>query len=301
MKTKFKNLSFKKDHFNFFQKLKFKLFKKWMSDETFANLSMARWLNGGDVRKPKTFTEKLHWLNIYYKKEILRDLADKYLVRNYVKYHIGNKYLNSLYSVYRNSEEIDFSDLPNSFVIKCSHGSGMNIFVEDKNKISIPDTKKQLNKWLKEDRSKPGREWFYSGRPRRIIIEKLLLNNQNQIPEDIKIFCFNGKPKMIQVDLNRFSRHTRAMFDINWNRLPVEYLYMAPKEDIPKPKDLDKILYLAKCLSKNLPFVRTDFYSLPRVFFGEMTFFPGAGTEPFRPSKWDLKIGEWFDLPKNLD
>ena len=89
------------------------------------------------------------------------------------------------------------------------------------------------------------------------------------------------------------------MYDINWNLLPFKYLYKTPNFKLNKPKKLEEMIHIARELSKDLPFVRVDLYSIPKVIFGEMTFFPGVGTEPFVPHKWDLKVGKWLNLPYN--
>ena len=55
---------------------------------------------------------------------------------------------------------------------------------------------------------------------------------------------------------------------------------------------------LAEKLSQDIPFVRVDFYDVDgKVYFGELTFFPGSGLEPFNPPEWDEKMGGWVTLP----
>jgi TupA-like ATPgrasp len=52
------------------------------------------------------------------------------------------------------------------------------------------------------------------------------------------------------------------------------------------------MLAAAETLSEGMSFVRVDFYEIngtPR--FGEMTFYQGAGLEPFDPPEYDAIIG----------
>ena len=291
-------MTLKQDHFGYLRKFVFLISRRWMSEKIWTNWVLARWFGGGDVSNPRTFNEKLHWLRIHYRKEILRDLADKWAVRDYVCERIGEEYLNKVYAVWDRPEEVNLSDLPEKVVIKCSHGSGMNVLIKDTRQVDLKALRRQLAAWHAQDFSKRGREWLYTNRPRKITVERYLMKDNNDIPEDYKIFCFNGEPRIIQVDFDRFAVHTRAMYDVNWVRLPFEYLHPAPQSDVPKPERLSEMLHAAHALSRGLPFVRVDFYTLPAVIFGEMTFFPEAGTAPFHPAEWDLKIGEWLDLTR---
>ena len=105
---------------------------------------------------------------------ILTQLADKFLVREYVSKKIGDQYLNELYKVYYNVDEIDFDKLPNSFVLKGVHGSSLNIIVKDKSKLDIKAAKLTMRKWMKHCQyKKVGYEWAYKNIEPKIIAEKL--------------------------------------------------------------------------------------------------------------------------------
>ena len=52
-------------------------------------------------------------------------------------------------------------------------------------------------------------------------------------------------------------------------------------------------------LSKNIPFVRVDFYSVNgKSVFGEMTFYPGDARNKFYPEEFNEILGNYFELPK---
>ena len=118
-------------------------------------------------------------------------------------------------------------------------------------------------------------------------------------PLDYKFFCFNGEPLFIQVDLDRFGGHSRLFFDTSWNKQDFELHYCGTKKTIEPPLYLNTMVELARKLSADFTFVRVDFYALPRVVFGEMTFYPGNGSEEFRPFEWDSKLGQLIKLPIN--
>ena len=59
------------------------------------------------------------------------------------------------------------------------------------------------------------------------------------------------------------------------------------------------MLHLAEKLAAPFPFVRVDFYvNHGQIKFGELTFYPGNGTERFDPVEWDYKFGDCLILPE---
>ena len=94
-----------------------------------------------DLENPVKYVEKLQWLKVYFHPPILNQLVDKYEVRSYVEEKIGSSYLNELYQVCDGFDEIDFEALPESFVVKGTHGSNMHMIVKDKNTLN----KRKLN------------------------------------------------------------------------------------------------------------------------------------------------------------
>ena len=42
---------------------------------------------------------------------------------------------------------------------------------------------------------------------------------KENIPLDYKFYCFKGKVKLIQIDFDRFTNHSRLIFDNNFNFL----------------------------------------------------------------------------------
>ena len=247
--------------------------------------------------QPLTFNEKIQWLKLYDRNPLYPVLADKYAVREYVRDCVGEKYLNDLLGVYTSAEDIPFASLPDEFVLKVTNGSGWNIICPDKQALSWNSSKDKLNKWLRSDYYRLGREWAYKNIEPKIICEKFLRDERGKIPKDFKFFCFNGVPRLIQVDSERFEHHTRAFYDPQWNKLPFELLYPSHQEDMQKPGRLEEMLSVAASISKEIPFCRVDLYSLPRIVFGEITFYPGNGVETFKPEGFDAHWGEHIELP----
>lgn len=253
-----------------------------------------------DLKNPHTFVEKLNWLKLYDRRNIYTIMADKYESRKLIAEKWGTKYLVPLINSWCNVEEIDFEALPNQFVLKCNHDNGV-IIVKDKEKIDIEKIKKELYFHLNRDYYKKCREWPYKNIPRKIICEKFMENTLETQLVDYKIFCFNGEPKFIMVNSDRFSESGVKvdMYDMNWNHMNMQDgPYPMSGKLFNKPECFDEMIVLSKIISKKIPFLRVDFNVWDnQLYYGELTFFHSAGFEKFRPTEWDEILGEWLDLP----
>lgn len=253
-----------------------------------------------DLKNPATFNEKLLWLLIYWYSPQAVRCADKYRVREYVEQRCGKEILVPLYGLYESVEEIDYDALPPEFVLKATHGSGWNLFCTDKNAFDRKRAADKMNRWLKRNYYYYSREWVYREIPPRIICEKLLIDENGNVPDDYKIFCFNGIPRIIQVDSDRFSRHTRNLYDTGWNFLDYAIDVPNDKNKIKeKPARLSRMLEIAAELANGFPQVRIDlYYTDNQIYFGEMTFFHGGGTEEFFPEEFGRTMGDYLTLPR---
>lgn len=252
-----------------------------------------------NLKNPKTFTEKQQWLKLYNRNKLYTDVVDKFEVRNYVSKKIGENYLCKLHGVYDNFEDIDFSLLPNKFVVKATHDSGSVYIVKDKNKMNKSKLKKEINFALKINYFYEGREWPYKNVKPRIIIEEYLENENGEPLRDYKIWCFSGDPKFIQVMSERSNSHFYINhFDLEWNefKLEIEDRIANPKK-IPRPKTLNEMIEVAKKLSNPFHFSRIDLYEINgEIVFGEITFFPAGGMYKFINYQDDLKLGKLINL-----
>lgn len=254
-----------------------------------------------DLENPKTFNEKLQWLKLHDRNPEYTKMVDKYEAKEYVANIIGKEYIIPTLGVWDKFDDIDFDALPNEFVLKPTHTSG-NVFIcKDKSKIDYKKLKKQVNKWLKRDYYRIHREWPYKNVKPRIIAEKYMENFNDEELKDYKLMCFNGKVKFAFTCTDRYSEDGLKVtfFDLNWHKLPFERHYSSSNKYIEEPKNYEFMKKLAEELSQDIPFVRVDFYEINgKIYFGELTFYPGAGFEEFNPEIWDQKIGDMLELPK---
>ena len=253
-----------------------------------------------DLDNPKTYNEKLQWIKLYDKNELMTKCCDKYTVREYIESCGYSESLNDLYWQGYDPEDIPFDSLPNKFVIKVTHGSSFNIICNDKRKLDRRGTIKKLNKWLKAKFIPCYGEWFYGVEKPRVIVEKYLENEDDSPLFDYKFFCFNGEPKLIYIDTWRDNEHHINAYDTEFNLLPSVKLGFENDLiiNIKKPENLDMMLDYARNLSKPFLHVRVDLYNVNNnIVFGELTFTKGAGFSKIEPHSFDVTMGSWLELP----
>ena len=251
-----------------------------------------------NLTTPISFNEKIQWLKLNYMDKSKGIYADKYLVREFIKEKIGEEYLIPLILATNELDEIRISRLPDfPCILKANHSSGNVYVVKDKSSFDLLAAKKDLRFQLRQNFYHLNREIQYRDLNSKILVEKLLLDANGNIPEDVKIHCFNGEPKYIQVDSTRFNGHKRSMYDIEWNYLDFQYT----KEQGPpveRPENLDQLLKVARTLSEDFIYARIDLYTVEgRIYFGEITFTPGSGFLTFTPHQVDIQWGEQLRLP----
>ena len=248
---------------------------------------------------PKSFNEKLQWLKLFDRNPLYTQLVDKFSVRAYVRKKIGDMYLNELLDVYISVKDIKWNELPNQFVMKTTHGCGQNIICYNKKDLNTKQAIINLSHWLGENNYERSREWPYKNVEPRIICEKYIPWDPKLGLIDYKVYCFNGKPTFIDVHYGRYTVHKSIFYNTKWVR---QSFGLIPKEtelDFLKPRKLPEMLSIAQSLSEGIPFCRIDLYYVDeKIYFGEVTFFPGGGFLPFHPFKYNKVIGELIELPE---
>ncbi|CAN0573487.1 unnamed protein product [Ectocarpus sp. 12 AP-2014] len=260
-----------------------------------------------DLKNPKTLNEKINWLKLNNRTPLHTQCSDKYLVRKYVERKIGNEFLVPLYLITKDPEDIIPENIKNiPCIIKTNHDSSGGIFVYNKSEVDWKAVQNSLGKRLKSNYYSSSREWQYKNIEPKIIVEKLLIDKNGGIPFDYKLHCFNGKVRMISVDMGRGTdKHFRNWYNIKWEREP--YSWSSPKEngkttgpstdDLTKPNTLVEMIRLSEVLAEPFMYVRVDWYDVDGIlYFGELTFHHDGGFRPIEPKKWDLKLGSQLKL-----
>lgn len=299
--NKYIRVLFNREHL--FYALAYRGFWKFLNDYTFLKFAY-KFLMGKPLNldNPQTYSEKLQWLKLYHRDPLQTLLVDKYLVKDYVAKIIGEKYIIPTLGVYNSFDEIDFSSLPEQFVLKTNHNSGGIVICRDKKSFNKERARKILTLALKHNFYYALREWPYKNVKPLIIAEKYMEDSATEELRDYKFFCFNGQSKALFIASERNNDQEETKFDfydMAFNHLAITNGHPNSKVRIEKPRCFDEMKMLAEKLSIGHPHVRVDFYEVNgKVYFGEMTFYHWSGLVPFNPEKWDLEFGNWIKLPK---
>lgn len=256
---------------------------------------------------PVKFNEKIQWMMLYESTSIKTRLTDKFLVREFITEKIGTQYLVPLLGVWNNYSEIDFEKLPNRFVLKCNHGSGMNIIVKDKEKIDCDSLCRQFSAWLEINYAYNNFEMQYEKIEAKIIAEEYIEALDDNL-YDYKVHCFNGKPAYIQVIGNRnLKSHTakQLVYDFGWKQQDWCFgTYPKYEYDLPKPSRLKTLYEISERLCEGFDYVRVDLYIVnDQILFGEMTFTPNAGRYVYNDDfteDIDIMLGNMIKIHGNI-
>ena len=256
-----------------------------------------------NINHPKNFNEKLQWLKLYDRNPEYTKYVDKYRVKKIMEKLLGDEYRIPVLGVWDSFEEINISSLPDSFVLKTTHDSGGVIICKNKKDFDFSNAKNILNKSLSRNYYWIRREFPYKNVKPQIMAEEYMTDDTGNQLKDYKIFVFGGKAEYIQVDYDRFTDHHRNFYSRDWEYLPFTTLYPTNKDKIiERPKKLEELLGAAEKISntlRNPSFLRVDFYVVEdKIYFGEVTFYHGAGVEKFYPNEYNYILGEKIVLKK---
>ena len=266
-----------------------------------------------DINNPHSFTEKLQWIKLYDRKPIYSIMVDKIQAKEFVASAIGPQYVIPTLKIWDSANEIDFSELPDQFVLKCNHNSGRGMVIcKDKNALDEKEIRKRVKRALKRREYLVNREWPYKNVTPRVFAEELV--SDSNVPEgqtdgliDYKFYCFNGKPQFLYIGFANIvnnKKHDYLSF-YNLDFTPADFgRHDHPKIpfEIKKPDNFDEMIRIAEKLAEGTLFVRVDLYNLGgEIKFSEFTFFPGGGMACFDPREAEMKIGELIRIDKRKD
>ena len=255
-----------------------------------------------NFKSPKGYNEKLQWLKVNDRHPEYSRLVDKLAVRDHIRDTLGEEYLFPLLGTYKTFDEIDFSSLPNQFVMKCNHDSGSTKIIRDKSALmekEIKKLRKHFTNRLKHDFFYAGREYPYKGIEPYIMVEQMMIDHKNleSSIEDYKFFCFNGEPKIMFVATDRNTDCKFDFYDMDFNHLDIYNIHPNSDKTINKPALFEEMKEIAAKLSKGIKAIRIDLYEINgRIYFGEYTFFHGGGFQLFQPPEWERTLGDWIEL-----
>lgn len=254
-----------------------------------------------DLQCPKTFSEKVLFLKLYYHNPLLTLCADKFYVDSYVKLCGYESILKKRYGVYSRPEEIEWDKMPDKFFLKCNHLSGNNIAVNKKSDdLDIVYLNRLFGILLKRNYYYSDFEWCYKNIEPKIICEEWLEDKNGNLPVDYKFYCFEGEPKYFMVSYGEFDHRVRNhKFDMDGNSIDSLFKEKeaVDKDSIIFPDNFSDMKEIVKVLCKPFPHVRVDLYNIDgKIYFGELTFYSGGGYLHVCSKQMDDKISGWIKL-----
>lgn len=290
-----------------FWRLVYKVVKPWnhlLSDRFFISLQYRIVCNEKlNFNTPIKFSEKLQWLKLYDHKEYYSLLVDKIEAKKWVAKRLGKAYTIETLKVWDRAADISFDELPDKFVLKCSHNSGGVTVCTNKSALNKESIIKEYKRLLKENYYYAGREWPYKNVKPRILAERYITENPDSPLTDYKFYCFNGDPRFLYISQTDPEHKDTPItyLDTHWNMTPFHRKNHRLLEPLPpRPENFDEMLNICRNLSSNIPFVRVDLYNIEgNIYFSELTFFPASGYNTFEPKEWDRTIGDYLELPTN--
>lgn len=256
-----------------------------------------------DIDAPQTFNEKIMYRMLYNSNMLFEALSDKVNVRTFVALKVGVEYLVPLYCLYAKAGDINFCELPESFVLKCNHDSGSSIIVKHKKYIRKEEIRSFLQFRLDCNFYYINRESHYRYITPRIICEKYMppleIPGRTMFFESVRVHCFNGRPRFIEADFTSFTKKEYVnIYSINWRLLPFTIEYGNTPFTVEKPSFLQNALDIAIKLSESIDYCRVDLLVTGEgLFFSEITFTPYCGRARIAPACWDELLGKLWKSP----
>ena len=247
--------------------------------------------------KPVTFNEWIQHHKLFRRRSRYQVWADKLAVRDWVGERLGRDVLNEVLWVGRDLAEAPKESLPPRFVVKTNHACHTNIIVADAAELDWSSATVRVREWLRQDYSLIWGEWEYRWIPPRVFIEAYLEGPEGKIPYDYKLFCFHGRVEFVELDIDRFGDHRRAMLNREGVLQPFTWRVPRHEDPIQLPSFWIKMIEMAECLAQGEAFLRVDFYDAGRPVFSELTLHPTSGFGQFIPAEYDEIIGRLLLKP----
>ena len=246
-----------------------------------------------------TIQDKINYLLIHESPEKKTNIVDKILLRNYSKKILGKDICPQIIKIYKDIDEINLEELPEKFVLKCNHGSGMNIICQDKSKFDLQSAKHRLKDWLNINYGLANFEYQYLNIEKKVFAEQFLADEII----NYKIYCFNGEPKLIRVKGKIEGKNIYNIFFTNWTKADIEFGFNSYHRDISnrfkKPLNFEKMKYYAALLSSGFCFCRVDFYEEKGVvYLSELTFSPFNGYIKYKNKNMEIYLGNLINISK---
>jgi hypothetical protein len=239
------------------------------------------------LNDPSRFTELVQLRKLYDRDDRMALMADKVAMKSLVADRLGPAWVVPM--LWSGPVLPSRPIWAEPIVVKARHGCNQNLVVRAGEtewaavrRLSERWTRRAYGGWLDE--------WLYAHIPRGLLVEQFVGAGRD-LPIDYKIYVFHGEARYVQVHVGRGRRHRWMIYDPQWRAIS------GAQESAARPSALAAMLAAAEDLAAGFSFARVDFYQPDdHPLFGEITFYPGSGLDPFDPPWLDETMGElWLN------
>jgi hypothetical protein len=248
------------------------------------------------LRHPVTFAEKMNWRIVYDRRELLAVTCDKVVSQEFALARCEGLGLRVPATYWSGTDlaELATVDLPDEWVLKPNHRSGLVIFGN-----STPDIaalRRDTEGWLDEWQWSMWGEWAYCFARRAIVAEERIGGSAG-IPPDYKVYVYDGVPRFVQVIEGRLTTTTQRFYTEDWE--PLEWESNSRLGPVrPRPPELSRLLEVAGRIGAGFDFMRVDLYLCDgEVWFGELTAYSHGGYRASRTPGVEETLGAAWTLP----
>lgn len=230
-----------------------------------------------NLANPTTLADKVSYIELHTDPDLRAQCSDKYEVRKFItRRGLEDILIPIVLDPVSDPKDIKFEELPNEYVLKATHGCGMNIIHTTSKNISSEETLSMVKQWLSTPYGMYSLEPHYLLIRPRIYAEKYLGELDQLV--DYKFHCYNGEPSFV-LTVSERSRGPYKLnaYTCNWQPIDCIVGKHVSKKEIPKPTKLNEMVKISKILAEGFDFVRVDLYEVKgKIWFGELTFTPAA-------------------------
>lgn len=253
---------------------------------------------------PLSFNERITHRIFYDRDPRLKIVCDKLAVRNIIRERVGESFLVPLLGTWDNPDEIDWSVLPDRFVLKPSHSSGPIALVLNKTDRDPGALTEQAREWLRHDYFDVAFEWGYRDVPRRLIAERLLTGPDGNAPVEAHVLTFGGRGALIRVltGVKSTPQRQNSWYDRAGTRLGnfAGGFDLSPAE--LSRQDVADLIVAAERAAVGFDHIRVDFYLTDAgLKIGELTPYHMGGRMVWRTRAHDEVLGRVWQEPHRTD
>ena len=255
------------------------------------------------LHPPESFNERILHRIIYDRDPKLRIVSDKLAVRAFIEERVGKEYVVPLLGVWERPKEITWQVLPERFVLKPNHASGLLAIVDRSDGLDIEKLTVEAEEWLAYDFFDRSLEWGYRGLPRRILAEPFLHAPDGEAAPEAQVYTFSGKAALINilVGVKRTPQRRSCWFDVTGRQVAIKKRVVPYGEFQLSNRDRQNMVAVAEQVCQDFSSLRVDFFmAIGGLKIGELTAYTHSGINPWEPPELDEKLGQlWnphFDL-----